>query len=334
MRLLISEVSELQKDNVSLRKELASLQNSNEALSHNLQTLQQQQPKKRPATTHTRSTKLRGSPEDIVGGKESKFVSRLEALEDKLACVSDDSNAYNVYFEGCNVHVRDGSGSTQGAGTGEQSGRGNIIIGYNEIADGDEAPEICSNSSAADELDCRATGGSWGRGLQTGIHNLVVGAGHSFTRHSGVISGTHNAITGIAATVLGGHSNVGSGDYSTIAGGVENIASGKTSVVLGGFDNIASGDDSLVGGGSYNGASGSVAVVIGGENNHAHGDMSFISGGSLNRVMGEYACATSSFATTATGKETAIAGGRGVVAALDETMIAGHMFGMKSIGAE
>jgi hypothetical protein len=263
--------------------------------------------------------------------RESTYLTRLEALEDKLACVSGDSNSFDIFFEGCNVHVRDGSGSTEGSGIGEQSGRGNIIIGYNEDPDeDDEVPEICSNSSTSDVIDCQRNGGVWGQGIQSGIHNLIIGAGHSFTRHSGLVVGTNNAIAGIAAAVMGGKSNVASGDFSTIAGGTDNRASGKSSVVLGGFENTASGADSLVGGGSYNSASGSVATVVGGENNHAQGDVSFISGGNLNRATGEYACTTSSFSVTATGKETAIAGGRGVVAAIDETMIAGHRFGMNS----
>lgn len=348
VQLLLLEVSVLKEENISLRKDvdtalgkIATLEESNEALTFSVQNLQQKQQQlqaqrqvqtKRRGTAHnSRSTKLRGSPDDSFEEIDSEYVNRLSALEDKLACVSDESNRFNLYLEGCNVHVRDGSGSTHGTGQGEQSGRGNLIIGYNEAAEGEEAPEVCS-TAAVDFADCQKTGGKWGSGMQTGIHNLVVGAGHSFTQHSGLIVGTHNAITGIGSTVIGGHSNIASGAYSAVTGGVENTASGKTSTVLGGFDNTASGDDAMVGGGSYNTASGSVSTVIGGENNQAQGDMSFIAGGNLNRVIGEYACSTSSFSTTATGKDTSIVGGRGVVAALDETMIAGQSFGMRQLG--
>jgi FtsZ-binding cell division protein ZapB len=344
VRLLLSEVSELKDHNLILRKdmdaaqdEIFSLKNRNDALTRSLQTLQQQQRTPTPTRTvyHSRSTKLRGSADDSLDGViQGALRERLAALENKVACVSEASNVYDIFFEGCNVHVRDGSGATEGTGRGaEQSGRGNLIVGYNEMPDPDEAPEICSNSSATDFAACRKTGGVWGQGIKTGIHNLIVGSGHSYTRHSGIIAGTTNAITGVGSVVLGGRSNVASGDYATVSGGVENFSSGKNSVVLGGFDNTASGDDSLVGGGSYNTASGAVSAVVGGENNQALGGMSFVAGGNLNRALGEYSCSTSSFATTATGKETSIAGGRGVIASLDETIVTGDVFGMKTIGS-
>jgi len=267
--------------------------------------------------------------------QNSELASRLQVLEGKLSCVSSDSDSTDIFFVGCNVHVRDGSGATQGVHQATiQSGRGNLIVGYNEAPSNGEAPELCSNSSAADIVSCRRDGGVWGKGLQTGIHNLVIGSGHSFTQHSGIVAGRNNAITGAGANAIGGRSNHASGEMSTITGGTENTASGKSSVVVGGFDNSAAGPDSVVSGGSYNVATGEVSAVIGGENNQAHVESSFISGGSMNEVKGDYSCSTNSFASISTGKESSIMGGRDVLSTLDETIISGKYFGLTAASIE
>ena len=39
----------------------------------------------------------------------------------------------HVLFEGANLHVRSGSGSTRDAGESELRGLGNLVVGYNEI---------------------------------------------------------------------------------------------------------------------------------------------------------------------------------------------------------
>ena len=336
VQILVAEVRTLKHDNLRLRTEfdqasgeIAKLQEANTALTENLH----QQSRKfalisssSSPLAHTKSKKLRGNSK--LNEVDERLMDRLQYLEDKLSCVSDDSDSSDIFFVGCNVHVRDGSGSTNGGGDGHlHSGRGNIILGYNEAFVESEAPEVCSNSSAADVVSCRRGGGTWGKGLQTGIHNLVVGSGHSFTQHSGIVAGRNNAITGVGANAIGGRSNHASGEMATVTGGTENTATGKASIVVGGFDNKASGDDAVVSGGSYNVASGNVSVVLGGENNQASGATSFISGGTMNEVTGEYSCATSSYATVATGKETSITGGREVFAGLDETFVSGRVFG-------
>ena len=331
--MLILEVTALKSDNLRLRadfdqasSQIERLREANKALTDSLQ----QKSKKilsssASSNPSTKSNKLRGIAK--LSESDQAFMNRLQDLEDKLSCVSDESDASDIFFVGCNVHVRDGSGATEGVGGSPQSGRGNLILGYNEAPRNGEAPEVCSNSSAADVVTCRQEGGIWGRGLQTGIHNLVVGSGHAFTRHSGIVAGRNNAITGVGANAIGGRSNHASGEMATVTGGTENTASGKSSIVVGGFDNTVSGDDAVVSGGSYNVAAGNVAVVVGGENNQATGETSFISGGTMNEVSGEYSCATNSYASVSTGKEASITGGREVFAGLDETIIAGRVFG-------
>lgn len=333
VQILITEVTVLKSDNLRLRadfdqasSQIEKLQEANKALTDNLQ----QQSRKvlfssASPNPSTKSNKLRGIAK--LSESDETFMNRLQNLEDKLSCVSDESDASDVFFVGCNIHVRDGSGATEGVDGSLQSGRGNLILGYNEASRNGESPEVCSNSSAADVVTCRQEGGIWGRDLQTGIHNLVVGSGHTFTQHSGIVAGRNNAITGVGANAIGGRSNHASGEMASVTGGTENTATGKSSVVVGGFDNNASGDDAVVSGGSYNVAGGNASVVVAGENNQATGETSFISGGTMNEVSGEYSCATNSYATVSTGKEASITGGREVFAGLDETIISGRVFG-------
>jgi outer membrane murein-binding lipoprotein Lpp len=91
-------------------------------------------------------------------------------LQARLACVSGTSNAWDLFLEGCNVHVRDASG-----GTDSTSGQGNLIIGYDE-----------------------------GFGGKSGTHNLVVGPNHTYTSWGGVLFGQRNAVTAPAASALAG----------------------------------------------------------------------------------------------------------------------------------
>lgn len=52
--------------------------------------------------------------------------NRVADVEETLLCVTYDVAKNDLIFVGCNVHVRDGSGSTQST-----TGLGNLIIGYN-----------------------------------------------------------------------------------------------------------------------------------------------------------------------------------------------------------
>ena len=60
----------------------------------------------------------------------------------------------DIVFQGCNVHVRNGKGSTQ-----TKNSKGNLIIGYNE------------EGSSSKERD--------------GSHNLVIGKQHEYTSYGG-----------------------------------------------------------------------------------------------------------------------------------------------------
>ena len=148
----------------------------------------------------------------------------------RIDCLFQTGN--DVVFEGCNVHVIDGSGSTDGT----TNGLGNLIVGY-------------------DEND--------GSQTKTGSHNLVVGSNHTYTAFAGFVAGVFNEIAGDYASVLGGARNVASGHWATVSGGSQNEASDGFASVSGGSGNLASGTNSSVSGGVLVEASGSNASASG-----------------------------------------------------------------------
>lgn len=173
--------------------------------------------------------------------------ARVQALEDQVPdCMA--SEGVDAVFEGCNLHVRNGMGSTDSI-----NGDGNLIVGYNE--------------------DFMLTED------RSGSHNLVVGPNHTYSSHSGLVAGISNNITAAFASVSGGNSNTASGMASSVSGGNRNEASGMHSSVSSGLLNSASGEQSSVSGGRDNDASGNHSSVSGGEDNQASGVSSSVSGG-------------------------------------------------------
>lgn len=168
------------------------------------------------------------------GGAVGSLEARVTALEDQVPdCLSEDGNQ-DAVFEGCNVRVLSGSGST----IGQVNGEGNLIIGYDE------------NTVGAD---------------RSGSHNLVVGPEHSYSNVGGLVAGFRNTVSGAFASASGGAENVASGTGSSISGGILNTASNDLSSVSGGSDNLASGVNSSVSGGQNNVADGDWSSISGGE---------------------------------------------------------------------
>ena len=189
----------------------------------------------------------------------------IEALQDKsLSCASQIGN--DVYFEGCNVHVRNGVGATDAA----VNGLGNLIVGYDE--DG--------GTSCADPFGCD---------IKNGSHNLVVGRHHTYSSYGGLVAGTDNTVSAAASSVSGGYGNTASELRSSVSGGSSNTASGDYSSVSGGSSNRASGSRSSVSGGISNTASGQNSSVSGGDDNTSSDRWSSVSGGNQNTANGDYA---------------------------------------------
>jgi hypothetical protein len=184
------------------------------------------------------------------------LTERVQELEAKLACLSKDGD--NVVFEKCNVHIRSGSGKTDGA----VNGLGNLIIGYNE--------------TTVENLK------------RTGSHNLVIGLEHAYSSFGGLVVGRENTISAPYASVTGGRLNTASGLGASVSGGSVNTASKDFASVSGGKSNEAKGLNASISGGTSNGAQGDFSSVTGGSDNTASGFAASISGGSGNLASGTY----------------------------------------------
>ena len=235
-------------------------------------------------------TKLFGIP--VSDSPElSALESRIEELEGLLQDVSrliDPNTGYDtVRFEGVNVQIVNGSGTTDG----ETSGTGNLIIGYNELREDLEEPEDCSS----DGYNCDRRGGS---------HMLVIGERNNYTSdsHGGMVVGGYHETSAPFASVSGGASNIASGEFASVLGGVANTASGEASSVSGGGWNTASGDGASVSGGIQNRASGEVSSVSGGELNSATGQFASVSGGDSNTASNHAASVSGGDGRTASGE--------------------------------
>jgi hypothetical protein len=177
--------------------------------------------------------------------------------------------APNVVFHGANIHIVSGSGATDDHELSRgvppngplPSGRGNLIIGYNEMPT------------------------NYVNGDRGGSHNVVMGMQNKFNTWawSGFVNGQGNLIgqqesvilTGTGNTVSG-HLNPNYGAYSVvITGGGNRVFDGLQSVIVGGAANDIEYIGDVILGGSNNGAGGVYDTVLGGYNNgvnHATGD--------------------------------------------------------------
>lgn len=174
--------------------------------------------------------------------------TRLTAVESKTQFVSVSGG--QMYITGANLHIRSGSGTTEGA----VNGLGNLIIGYNEMSGG--------------------LGNERG-----GSHNLVVGNFHDYTSFGGLIAGQRNRISGPFASVTGGVFNTASNTHASVSGGAGNQSSGFQSSVSGGQFNTASNNSASVSGGENNNSTGFASSVSGGNDRDIVGTDDWRAGG-------------------------------------------------------
>lgn len=199
-----------------------------------------------PADTSTR-TRLTLLEDQVLELREETAWLRERVLElsiwnrdlaKKVECVSAESSKEAFILEGCNVHVRNGEGTTDSI-----NGFGNLIVGYD--APRDEGSD------------------------KTGSHNVVVGDNHNYSRYGGAVVGLQNTISGDWASVTGGFDNTASGLHSCVSAGQGNTSTHPFASVSGGWANWASDRHSSVSGGVANRAFGEASSVSGGENNEA-----------------------------------------------------------------
>ena len=184
----------------------------------------------------------------IIGQKENSFVGdSLNGQEGEtdayylvssgMANLSDyltvDTTSHTLTIAGANLAIVNGGDSTNA----EVNGLGNIIIGYNEDENYDSTPYNGTPDPDADE--------------KTGSHNLIVGAGHTYTSFGGIVAGYDNNIEAECASITGGLRNTVSGIYSSVTGGDYNTAQGLSNTIVGGFSNTTqSFGNTIVGGGA------------------------------------------------------------------------------------
>ncbi len=247
---------------------------------------------------------------DMTALKTRVTVLETENTALKNVLVGVSRNGTDLYIDGANLHIRDGSGDTEGP----VNGLGNLIIGYNELRDYEENDRTGSHNLVLGSMN---NYGSYG-GLVAGFWNQISGSYSSVSggNHntaggpgSSVSGGEGNTAVGYSSSVSGGSGNRAYGNRSSVSGGWMNTASGDTSSVSGGHNNGASGPESSISGGLYNTASGFYSSVSGGESNTASGGYSWVSGGHYNRASEQYSLVSGGRYNTASGYFSSVSGG-------------------------
>ena len=219
----------------------------------------------------------------------------------------DDANK-NVIVTNANLHIRSGSGTTNGT----TNGYGNVIIGYNEDTNGN-----------------KQRGGS---------HNLILGQEHSYTSYGSILSGTNHTVNAVHASSIGGDSNIignnapnavaiagqsnqfassGTAFYAATLGGQGNKVNGRYAAAVAGQNNTVTGTHAAsVGGGGNDKAndentiSGKYAVSIGGKKNTAGGNNSVAIAGQGNEANGAYSATVAGQDNSARGNYASTVAGR------------------------
>ncbi len=152
-------------------------------------------------------------PAPVQAPSSDKRINALEARIKKLEALLSNvkRNGKDIVFNNMNVHIQNGTGSTE-----KVNGKGNLIVGY----------------------------GSTGRGS----HNVSVGNSNKYSSFGSIVSGANNVVSRKYSVAAGGKLNKSSGDYSVILGGRDNRAEGAYSSVLGGSGNKAKGEYSSING--------------------------------------------------------------------------------------
>jgi hypothetical protein len=270
------------------------------------------------ATTYTKS-EVDAIVTSSVDTAVASMQTQITALQDLLQHFTRSGD--DVYVTGANLHVLSGSGSTAGT----VNGRGNLIVGYNEVRT--SGALSCSLGAYTNQTDCTTNSGTWAISHKTGSHNIVTGYQHNYSRYGGLVAGSSNTISGTYATVSGGVLNSASGSRSSVSGGNNNTAYAIYSAISGGESNLAGngactengictgsgstsiGQSSTISGGYQNKTIGYRSSVSGGTSNIASAHTSSVSGGSANTASGEASSVSGGISNTATEYTSSVSGG-------------------------
>lgn len=245
---------------------------------------------------------------------QPQFPSPPSETAPALAVPCLSQVGHEVYFTGCNVNIRSGTGTTDA----QPNGLGNLIVGYNGV----------------------------GRsGSRSGSHNVVIGDGHTYSSYGGLVAGFRNDVGAPWASVSGGTENGAEEFAAAVSGGKDNYAFSVASSVSGGIDNSAQEVGAAVSGGQCNVAGGTIrsscaltdgaSSISGGALNSTFGTSSSVSGGECNfagigldprcplgRSVGS-ASVSGGFGNVASGHAVSVSGGHGNMASGDDASVSG-----------
>ena len=230
-----------------------------------------------PHTVDTNTTRSDDEILAVVSGAGYVTGPHTEYTESALEPYLTVDNDNNIYLTGANLHIRSGSGKTDG----KINGLGNLIIGYNENY----------------------------KKTRTGSHNLIIGPYHSYSSFGGLVAGYENTISGPYSSVSGGYSGTANGTVSSVSGGRNGIANGPYSSVSGGYSGTANNYYSSISGGYGGTASGYYSSVLGGYGGTASGTASSVSGGYRGTANGNYSIISGGYGGTASGTASSVSGG-------------------------
>jgi hypothetical protein len=203
-------LANLEKLTAAQTARLNSIQTSLNAANANIKLLQI-----RLATANNRIASLETTPVMKLNPYAPSLNARITSLETtpvmKLnpyvlvsATATGGVVGPNIFITGANLHIRSGAGNTEAA-----NGKGNLIVGYDEMVGSSEAS-------------------------RTGSHNVVIGPRHKFTSWGGLIGGRTNSALAPFAVVFG-NGNTVSANGGSITGGQKNIVEGWWGSISGGF---------------------------------------------------------------------------------------------------
>jgi hypothetical protein len=271
-------------------------------------------------------------------GASIHLRTACKASEIVLPLSLEDGGA-TVRFTGVNVQIVSGGGQTA-----VHDGKGNLIVGYNEMDADEPLDRSGSHNLVVGPYHTYASfaGAALGNqnvvtaafALASGVGNEASAEGaaaiggllnHATANNAVVVGGALNDASGPGAVVVGGQDNAASGIDATVTGGKSNVASAFVSLACGGQSNVASGASAAVLGGSSGSASANLAAVLGGAGNVASGANGTVAGGFLNKGSGAFAVVSGGFRNEAAGLHASVSGGSMLLQSTDDGWSAGSL---------
>ena len=183
-----TEVSDNHSRINALESALTSLQQTVIQLQSNLNSADQE-----ITTLQDEITNLNGLISSLDSSALASRVTQIEnnpilALDQYIQLDQTEQDRPTVVFSNTNVQITNGLGVTNAV-----NGVGNLIIGYNEKPAGFLTQE------------------------RAGSHNLVIGRGHRYSSHTGLIAGVNNTITGPESSITAGNNiSLGTAQWASI----------------------------------------------------------------------------------------------------------------------